>query len=895
MTDDNKSLGNPTMLTLFQSETESHTASIRSRLLELQKNPNNISGAEALVRAAHSINGAARIVNIEMSIKLSHAMEDIFVAIQQGKVSPDEKMIDNLLASTDILKTIGTLASNDTIPELMALSPEVDTAIASLSIELNDKTETADAASQTETPDVPPLIDLSDPMMLALFQSELETHTITLNEGLLRLEKDSSDTNNIDSLMRAAHSIKGASRIINIDMAVKLAHAMEDVFVAAQNNKLSLTPEVAELLFLGTDILENIGKAASVDKAASLNAYVDDAATLTEAIASAKSGKVSTPNTLRKDNKASNKTKETSRQRNAQQTGEAIRVSTEHITNMINLSGEIMVRGRRFSHFAGLFKNVEKQVLHLSTSISHIHQMMNGADHTQKEQMADLVHKYTHIHGELSEHINAFDDFAFDFDILSNRMHQEAIASRMRPFSDGTIGFPRMVRDISKSLNKTVSFEILGQNTTVDRNILRKLEPPITHLLRNALDHGLEDPKTRTSLGKPACGKLTLEARHQSGQLLVTVQDDGRGIDIDTLRNTVIKRALTNAETANQLSDDELLQFMLLPGFSTSDKVTELSGRGVGLNVVSEMLRTVNGTIQISTEKNNGTQIRLLLPLSLSVVRSLVFELDHESYAFPLSHIECCIRIERGDIISRDSHNFVVSDGIEIQVLDGRQVLDLPHHEDARETLTAIVIENRNRTFGLIVDRCVGEFDLVIKSLDPRLGTTPCLSSASIMEDGKPVISLDVEDTLLMAEKRMMDNGLLLKPEETAAGMRKRILIVEDSMTVREMERKLIAEQGYAVDVAVDGMDGWNALTTAQYDLIVSDIDMPRMNGLELIEKLRADTRFEKLPVIVVSYKDSQEDRDRGINAGANRYMTKNSFHDDSIIKTINTLLEDNK
>ncbi|MCF7974087.1 MAG: response regulator [Phycisphaerae bacterium] len=889
MTDDNKSLGNPTLLTLFQSETESHTAALNRTLLELQKDLHDTSGADALVRAAHAIHGAARIVHIEMSIKLSHAMEDIFVAIRDRKCSPDEKMIDTLLAGTDVLKKIGTFASNDTVTELMALSPEVDAAVASLVFEPNAETDNTETANRKETPDAPPLIDLSNPKMLALFQSELETHTITLNEGLLLLEKDSSDTDTINSLMRAAHSIKGASRIINIDMAVKLAHAMEDVFVAAQNEELSLTPEIAELLFLGTDVLENIGKAASVEKAASLSAYVDDAATLTTSIASAKSGKVSTPNLCRKDNK------EDTQQENTPQRAGVLRVSTEHIGHMINLAGEIMVRGKRFNHFTGLFKDLEKQLSHLGTSIRHVHQMMNDADRTQKEQMADVMHKTTHIHAELSKHINAFDHFAFDFDILSNKMHEEAMASRMRPFSDGTIGFPRMVRDISKSIHKEVSFEMLGQNTTVDRNILNKLEPPITHLLRNALDHGLEDAATRTSMGKPACGKLTLEARHHSGRLLIIVKDDGRGIDIDTVRNTVVQRKLTNAETASQLSDDELLQFMFLPGFTTSDQVTELSGRGVGLNVVSEMLRTVNGTVQISTGKNNGTQIRLLLPLSLSVVRSLIFELNNESYAFPLSQIEFCMRVERGDIIRRDSHHFVISDGIEIHVLDGRHILDLPHREDTRETLTAIVIENRNCTFGFIVDRCVGEFDLVIKPLDPRLGTTPCLSSTSIMEDGKPVISLDVEDTLLMAEKRVMDNNVYLKPEENTDDTRKRILIVEDSMTVREMERILIAEQGYAVDVAVDGMDGWNALTTAQYDLIVTDIDMPRMNGLELIEKLRADSRFEKIPIIVVSYKDSQEDRDRGIRAGADRYMTKNSFHDDSIIKTINTLLEDDK
>jgi two-component system sensor histidine kinase and response regulator WspE len=735
---------------------------------------------------------------------------------------------------------------------------------------------------------------LGDPMMLSLFRAEVETHTQTMNSGLLNIEKGITNASEAESLMRAAHSIKGAARIVNIDMAVTLAHAMENLFVSIQTGTLSPSSNLIDKLLAGADVLRKIGELASDNTIDELMALSPD---VEKAVAAFDEPETDTAKPGKEEPKATEAapaedTSETTDHTHPSKT-EDVRVSIEHIDRLMNLAGEVMVRGNRLDHFASSFKSIETQMSHMNNSINHVLRAMKDSGDKNQELMADICNKHNDTQENLVKQMKAFESFTFDFVTVSSGIHDEAIASRMRPFSDGVVGFPRMVRDIAKSLKKEVSFEILGNDTKVDRNILRELKAPITHLLRNALDHGLENPDERKKAGKEKAGLVTLEASHYAGQLLVVVKDDGCGIDIDNIRKRVVKRELTTKEIAAKLSDDELLQFMFLPGFSTADEVTELSGRGFGLNVVSEMLQAVNGTIKISSKPETGTEMRMFLPLTLSVVRSLVFELNNEFYAFPLSKIGSSIEITGDMLTARDGQTYIHHNDSELPVIDGHDALQIPKggREDGRKT--AIQIGSGDNAIALTVDHCIGEQNLVIKSLDPRLCPAPVISSASIMEDGNTVLSLDIDNLLHMVNTSSGKHKGVREESLRIEGAKPRILVVEDSMTVREMERKLFEENGYSVDTAIDGMDGWNTLTHGLYDLIVSDVDMPRMNGLEFVSKLRADSRFKNIPVIIVSYKDSEKDKKRGMDAGANYYMTKAAFRDNSVIEIVNELLKD--
>jgi two-component system, chemotaxis family, sensor histidine kinase and response regulator WspE len=453
---------------------------------------------------------------------------------------------------------------------------------------------------------------------------------------------------------------------------------------------------------------------------------------------------------------------------------------------------------------------------------------------------------------------------------------------------------PRLVRDVAHTLGKQVKLELLGEATQVDRDILEKLDAPLGHLLRNALDHGIESPEERRAAGKPAEGVVRLEARHSAGMLHIIVSDDGRGIALETLREAVVERHLTTADVAGTLSDTELLQFLFLPGFTLKETVTEISGRGVGLDVVQDMLKHVRGTIRVSSQAGRGAQFQLQLPVTLSVVRTLLVDIGGEPYAFPLTYIVRTLKLPKKHIALLEGHQHFSFDGQHIGLITAHQVLETSETPLPSDELPVIVVGDHSTTYGLVVDRFLGERELVVQPLDPRLGKIKDIIAGALMEDGSPVLIVDVEDLMRSVDKLVAAGRVSMVQCDAVASntqRRKQVLVVDDSLTIRELERKLLGNRGYDVAVAVDGLDGWNAVRTGHFDLVITDIDMPRMDGIELVTLMKRDPHMQSLPVMIVSYKDREEDRQRGLEAGADYYVTKGSFHDETLLQAVVDLI----
>ena len=478
---------------------------------------------------------------------------------------------------------------------------------------------------------------------------------------------------------------------------------------------------------------------------------------------------------------------------------------------------------------------------------------------------------------------------------LSDRLYREVIASHMRPFIDGVQSFPRMVRDLARGLNKQVKLEIVGQSTPVDRDILKKLEAPLTHMIRNAVDHGIEPPQEREAAGKPMEGTVRLESFHRGGMLAITISDDGRGIDIDRMRQKIIDRNLGSPQTAAQLSEAEIIEFLFLPGFSTAEQVTEISGRGVGLDIVKSMVQEVGGTIRATSQFRKGTNFHFQLPLTLSVVRTLIVEISGEPYAFPLARVDQIVKLDKSDIYVVEGRQYFTKDGQNIGLIAAHHVLDLPEAFSSDDAICVVVISDQSNAYGLVIDKFLGERDLVVRPLDPRLGKVRDISASALMDNGLPVLIMDVSD-LVQSIDNLLNSGQMRpvdvnKAKKAKGNDRQRILVVDDSITVREMTRKLLQNRGYDVDVAVNGMDAWTAIRSNHYDLVLSDIDMPRMNGIELVKQIKDHPTFHLLPVIIVSYRDAEDDRIQGMEAGADYYITKSSFHDDTLVNAIVDLI----
>jgi two-component system sensor histidine kinase and response regulator WspE len=742
---------------------------------------------------------------------------------------------------------------------------------------------------------------LGDFSMVELFRAEADTTLATLTSGLLALEGDTTGhAAAYEELMRAAHSLKGAARIVDLPCAVRVAHAMEDCFVAAQRGEVKFTRAHVDQLLAGVDLLTRISKTSEADmprweseSMAEIDSFLARLSAVSEeSPVSAPADVVPLPPESREP---SNPTTNGGAAADPKSEARVLRVGAENLNRLLGLAGESLVESRWLRPYGVSVARLKRMHRELGVSLDRlrVHADAAGADDQFHSLLADVHHRLGDCRGFLTERLVELDTFDRRATNLSDRLYGEAVAVRMRPFADGIAGFPRMVRDIARQLGKEVRYEVIGEDTPVDREIVEKLEAPLGHLLRNALDHGIESPDERRAVGKSDSGVVRVEARHLAGFLMISVSDDGRGADIEKLRAAVLRRNLVAADMAPKLSEAELLEFLFLPGFSMKEKVTDISGRGVGLDVVQSMVRAVRGSIRVTSTPGNGMKFHLQLPLTLSVVRAMLVEVDGEPYALPLGYITRALRVRSEAIVVTQNLPHFEFDGRRIGLATARQVLGRPAAPAVGEA-AVVVLGASDQSFGLVVDKFLGERELVVQPLDPRLGKVRDVAAGAFTEDGAPVLIFDVDD-LAHSVGQLAAAGRLV-PSAGGASIatgpaRKRILVIDDSLTVRELERKLLESQGFVVETAVDGVDGLTAARYAAFDLVITDVDMPRLDGIELTRQLKADTRLKNTPVMIVSYKDREEDRMRGLEAGADYYLTKGSFRDDTMLNAVKDLI----
>jgi two-component system sensor histidine kinase and response regulator WspE len=747
---------------------------------------------------------------------------------------------------------------------------------------------------------------MRDASLLELFSLEAEAQTQVLSTGLLALERNPTQADQLESCMRAAHSLKGAARIVGVDAGVSVAHVMEDCLVSAQEGRLYLRPEHIDALLQGTDLLMRIATPNNNPAPADIEAYVGLMGRLLDPTAVAVPGNAPATPVMAElqleapapvaEPQAEPATTPEKTKRTTENGERVLRVTAERLNSLLDLSSKSLVETLRLKPHLAAMQRLKRIQNHGLRALENLN--VHLKDHALSLEARETLENARRLLAEsqqlLVEKNAELDEFAWQASQRAQVLYDTALACRMRPFADVLTGQVRMVRDLGRSLGKQVRLEIDGEKTQVDRDVLEKLEAPLTHLLRNAVDHGIETPEQRLLAGKPIEGLIRLRASHQAGLLVLELSDDGNGVDLEKVRRSIIERQLSPAETAAQLSEEELLTFLFLPGFSLRDSVTEVSGRGVGLDAVQHMVRQLRGAVVLEQTAGKGSRFHLEVPLTLSVVRSLVVEVGDEAYAFPLAHIERMCDLEPADIVQVEGRQHFWHEGRHVGLVAASQLLQRPVSQGNQQTLKVVVIRERETIYGVAVERFIGERTLVVLPLDERLGKVQDISAGALLDDGSVVLIVDVEDMLRSVDK-LLNTGRLERiarhGHQAVEAVRKRILVVDDSLTVRELQRKLLLNRGYDVAVAVDGMDGWNALRSEDFDLLITDIDMPRMDGIELVSLLRRDNRLQSLPVMVVSYKDREEDRRRGLDAGADYYLAKASFHDDALLDAVVELI----
>jgi two-component system chemotaxis sensor kinase CheA len=460
----------------------------------------------------------------------------------------------------------------------------------------------------------------------------------------------------------------------------------------------------------------------------------------------------------------------------------------------------------------------------------------------------------------------------------------------MFPFSFVAEGFARSVRDIAREQGKEVTFQLSGETLELDRRILQELKDPLIHLLRNSIDHGIESPTSRIHNNKPQRATISLSAGYtDNGKAEIILSDDGAGINLPQIRQVAIDKGFITPEQSAQTDDQALIPLIFRSGFSSKQDVSHLSGRGLGLAIVQEKVEKLGGTIDVSSQAGKGTQFRLILPLTLASFRGIQIRLGEYRFAVPTLNVVRVLRLPLSHIYTVEGRETLQVEERIVPIVAMSGILGVQADPaDLQEYRMLLLLGNEHEQIAFAVDEVIGEDDLLLKPLGPQLIRVRNLAGATLLGDGTVLPILNARDLLKSAQG---GHAQPVKVHDIPIGKtepnRHRILVVDDSITSRTLLKNVLESYGYEVKTAVDGTDALALLQTEPFDLVSSDVEMPQMDGFELTARLRADERFARLPIVLVTSLESQDDRQRGVEVGADAYIVKSSFDQSNLLEII--------
>jgi two-component system chemotaxis sensor kinase CheA len=760
--------------------------------------------------------------------------------------------------------------------------------------------------------------------LLATFRVEAGEHLQAMLSGLLALEKmppGEQRAQTIENIFREAHSLKGASRAVNLTQVESVCQSLEGVFAGLKGNRLAVSPPLVDLLSQSLDALGGllaphagasdvlppaigtlirrldealkgplpkarapILRAQEIPSAFSSAAPTEPAAPLAPSpVPSLASGtiRVSTAKLdavmrqaeeLLSPRLASAQRAEELRETAATlatwkkqriRIGPALRL----VERRLGTGGKVNGTARREQELPKLREYLDAEQLFMKTLESQLARLSRSAAHDRR-MLAGMTDALLH---DVKE------------------MH-------LLPFSSLLEAFPRFVRELARDQGKEVELAIQGGEIEIDRRILEQMKDPLIHLLRNCIDHGIERPEVRKDKRKPPQGTITVAiSQKDSGKVEILVADDGAGIDAARVKAAAGKLGVVSAEEAERLGDPEALALVFQSGVSTSPIITDVSGRGLGLAIVREKVERLGGSVAIESRPDAGTRLRIALPLTLATFRGVIVRAGEQLFVIPAASIERVARVVKEDIRTVENRETIPLDGQAVSLVGLSDVLEMPRKAaagEAADSAQAVVLGLGAARIAFRVEQVLGEQEVLVKPLGPQLARVRNVAGASVLGTGRVVPVLNVPDLMQSAVKRAtVPIASVAAAEEPAGAQQRSILVVEDSITSRALLKNILESVGYRVTTAVDGIDAYTALKTATFDLVVSDVEMPRMDGFDLTAKVRADKQLAELPVVLVTALESREDRERGIDVGANAYIVKSSFDQSNLLEIVRRLI----
>jgi len=735
-----------------------------------------------------------------------------------------------------------------------------------------------------------------------------------LNRAILAFEKDASNLELLKEIMREVHTLKGTARMMGFVDIVTLSHKVEDMFVKVKEGGLQSTEGLYDIVFQALDMIANMVESKLKDVRSTTN--VEEMCGRLEVFlhSSALQGKEEASQSM--VNKAVSEVAESKIVENKppsifpaepegkmsvsevnipQEGKKTIRIGLDKIEALYNHLVELIMTQMAFRQRYEDMMKLNQYAKRLKT-IKAETGADSGSHESNNKKLHQIVTRYNsvedHFLKEITRHADAYETDVVKLDAVTEGIRQQVMSMRMQPISAIFDLAARLVRDLSRQFNKEADLVVSGADVELDNNIIEILKAPLVHLLRNAIDHGIEEPSLRASLGKKEAGAIALSAKQEGGDVLIIVEDDGKGIDKERVKEMAVQKGLLSEEEAQKVSDEEIYEIIMKPGFSTSKIITDTSGRGVGMDVVKTVVDRLNGSLVIESNEGQGARFILKVPATIALMNVLILRVGNMTLAVPSAGVNCAVHISGKDISTMEGKASAFIEGQTIPLIHMSDIFMVAKEEKNGNDRVPVIISRFDRgKIGFIVSEFLYEVKIVFQEFKGYLKRPRFFSGVATLGTGEIVLILNIQELVKARDLSGVSPVTEVSKGVTLQVKRNAILVAEDSMITAELEKNILVNAGYEVDVAIDGIDAMDKLHGKKYDLLVTDIDMPRMDGFELTSKVRADKRLKDLPVIVVTVRERVEDKRKGIEAGADAYILKKEFDQNNLLNTIKRLI----
>ncbi len=895
---------------IFKIECDEHIQKLNSGILTLEENPDNPWLLGEILRDAHSLKGAARMIDFKSIEDISHNLETILGKIKKGEITLSTE-ITNLIFNSleniaEIVKIISQGGREDEV-DVSSLIEQLKQV--SKGEPIPDRTTRGQVSKPAakkqkgvgEKADV--AVDMN------LFMEETTDSYQSLVNSLIKIEKSPQNKKEIEAAYNQIHALKGSARMIKHNEMDSLSLAMEQILSGIMDKKIVMTAPLISTLLSGADFIKifihQIGSRLNppynwqnsdedVPKDIDQKSFKKLVAAINLFNPTPTEVSTKIPD-LKKGHKPSEEA-------SATQPKSTVRVSSEKLDRLMEEVGELLIMKlkakQRVTRVQSIINdcNSAKQALKKDKKLIHLNQAKlqndNASEIINNHILTEFEKKISYFYDRLDSLHRTLSDDSHQLSLIIENLQDDIKKTRLLPFHTIMSAFPKMVRDISISENKKVRFEFSGGDIELDKYILEEIKSPLMHMLRNSIDHGIEPPDERIKSNKTEDGTIKIILSQKGNNAIIEVVDDGRGMDVEELKNSAVKKGLYTEKEIHQIKERQIMNIIFQPGFSTSKMITDISGRGIGMDVVKATIEKLNGTIDIETLKNKGTRFILTIPLTLSITHAIKFLIGSEICYIPINMVERIIKAEEKNLPTIEGRLAIHYNGSTIPYVRMQQILDIPESDkkDDSERL-AVILKTGNTMAAFAIDKFIGEDDITIKGLGNYMKRVRNVSGVTIMSDGNIAPILNATDMINTIQLRGITSARR-KIEKTDAKKNLSILVVDDSIMTRTLEKNILESYGYDVVTAIDGQDAILKMQEKNFDVIVSDVQMPNMGGLELTEKIKQDNRYSKIPVILVTAMESDEDKKRGIQVGADAYIVKSSFDQSNLLTTIKRLTQ---